>query len=113
MNSTLGAECSGSSRSRSVCSLPPPACSFRLMTDGEACSGGFSLAAVRAWPGYPPPCPGEGGGETAGGDGDESEVAFVARRWAGATAVSEAAAAPWPTRYGGGDGGDGCERCVA
>ena len=68
MNSTLGAECSGSSRSRSVCSLPPlPACSFRLMTDGEATAATAASAAAAT-----------GCGEGGGG---EETVAAVSGCW--------------------------------
>ena len=80
MNSTLGAECSGSSRSRSVCSLPlRPACSFRLITDGEATAATAASAAAATG------C-GEGGG------GDET-VAAVSGCWAGTTAASVVAGA--------------------
>mmetsp|Transcript_1310 Transcript_1310/g.2933 ORF Transcript_1310/g.2933 Transcript_1310/m.2933 type:complete len:218 (-) Transcript_1310:52-705(-) len=96
MNSTLGAECSGSSRSRNVCSLPPlPACSFRLMTDGEATATTAASAAAATG------C-GEGGG-------DEETEAAISGCWAGTTIAS--AAALWTTR-GGGVGG-GCVRWVA
>ena len=99
MNSTLGAECSGSSRSRNVCSLPPlPAFRFRLMTDGEAtATTAASAAAAAAATGC-----GEGGGD------EETEAAVSGCR-AGTTIAS--AAALWTTR-GGGVGG-GCLRWVA
>jgi hypothetical protein len=79
MNSTLGAECSGSSRSRSVCSLPPlPARSLRLITDGEATAATAASAAAATG------C-GEGGGEET--------VAAVSGCWAGTTAASVVAGA--------------------
>ena len=87
MNSTLGAECSGSSRSRNVCSLPPlPAFRFRLMTDGEAtATTAASAAAAAAATGC-----GEGGGEETG--------AAISGCWAGTTIASLVA-------LGGGVGG--------
>ena len=91
MNSTLGAECSGSSRSRSVCSLPlRPACSLRLITDGEATAATAASAAAAT-----------GCGEGGGG---EETVAAVSGCWAGTTAASV---------VGGAGVGGRCVRSVA